>query len=197
MKTATTILIALLGLSIFSIAYGQERRSINARISGWVVRIDYSDLDKLPAGAKPVSRVHLSHPSNNLKATMEVPFESFFALWSHLQETSNAEVSQALIALPPQKDGAILQEGDSYFKAVTSDTAALLIRLWLDTFQHEWVEDSSALTKDQLKFRGNFGYLLRHNPFPSKGNFMAGFTEKFNAQQGAAGQPTTPPRARD
>lgn len=189
MNTIITALVALIGIAFVSTAQGQEKRSIEARINGWVVQIDYSDIDNLPAGSRPVSRVRLSHPSNNLKARMEVPFESFFALWAHLDSTTDAKPSQVPIVLPAQGDGAILKEGSDYFRATTSETAALLVRFWLDTFQHLWKEDSSSLTKEQLKLRGTFGYLLRHNPFPTDGNFLTKFTEKVNVRQDSGGDP--------
>ena len=125
---------------------------------------------------------------------MEVPFESFFALWEHLALTSDAESVATPIGLPADKDGAILIEKDESrgeYKAVISDKADLLIRFWLDTFRHRWVEDASALTDKESKGKGAFGYLLRHNAFPAKGNDLAKFTEGYMAEQGATGQSAT------
>ena len=109
MKSILTTLIALIGISLLSPAHGQGKRSIEARITGWVVYIDYSDIDNLPPGSKPVSRVRISHPSNHLRAKMEVPFESFFALWDQLDSMSDAEAARAPIDLPAGKDGAVLK----------------------------------------------------------------------------------------
>jgi hypothetical protein len=126
---------------------------------------------------------------------MEVPFESFFTLWEYLDSTSGAATALTPVELPAGKDGAVLkEEGESrreYYKTVTSDKAALLVRFWLDTFKHQWVDDPSALTEKQSKSRGTFGYLLRHNPFPEKGNYLAELTEKLKAEQDGTGQPDT------
>ncbi len=160
---------------------GQGRRSIDARITGWTVSIDYSDIDNLRPGSNPVTRVRLSHPSIDLKASMEVPFESFFALWEHLDSLSDAEPVRTPVDLPVGKDGAVLAEKDDVrqeYKIVTSDEAVLLVRFWLDTFKHRWVEGHSALPADQSQNRGGFGYLLRHNAFPAKGNTLAKLTEE-------------------
>lgn len=199
MKTTLIAYFTVIGLGLLSLANGQGKRSIDARITGWSVHISYSDIDSLPSGSNPVTKVQLSHPSINLRANMEVPFESFFALWEHLDSTSDAATTQTPVDLPAAKDGAVLkEEGDSRkeYKTVSSDKAALLIRFWLDTFKHRWVDDPSALTKEQSKLRGSFGYLLRHNPFPEQGNSLAELTEKLKAEQGGAEQPATRPETK-
>lgn len=185
MKCFTIAHLALIGITLLSQANAQGRRSIDARVTGWRVNISYSDIDRLPSRSTPVTTVKLSHPSINLRAEMEVPFESFFALWEHLALTSDAELVATPIELPADKDGAILIEKDEsrgVYKAVTSDNAVLLIRFWLDTFRHRWVDDSSALTDKESKGKGAFGYLLRHNAFPTKGNALAKFTEIYAAE---------------
>lgn len=194
MKTTFTAYFTIVGLVLLSLANGQGKRSIDAKITGWSVHVSYSDIDNLPLGSNPVTRVQLSHPSLNLRANMEVPFESFFALWEHLNSTSDVAATQTPVDLPAGKDGAILkEEGESRkeYKTVSSDKAALLIRFWLDTFKHRWVDDPSALTKDQSNWRGQFGYLLRHNPFPAHGNSLAKLSEKLSKEQASTGQPAT------
>jgi hypothetical protein len=192
MKFFPIALLTLIGITLLSQANAQGRRSIDARVTGWRVNISYSDIDRLPSGTNPVTTVKLSHPSINFRAEMEVPFESFFALWEHLALTSDTDPVATPIELPADKDGAILIEKDELrgeYKAVTSDKAVLLIRFWLDTFKHRWVEDPSALTDKESE--GVFGYVLRHNAFPAKGNVLANFTEKYTAEQGGTGQPAT------
>jgi hypothetical protein len=189
-----TALIALIGITLLSPVNGQGRRSIDARVTGWNVNISYSNIDRLPSGTNPVTTVKLSHPSISMRAEMEVPFESFFALWEHLALTSDAEPSATPLDLPADQDGAVLIEKDESrgeYKVASSEKAVLLIRFWLDTFKHRWVEDPAALTDKESKMRGSFAYLLRHNAFPTKGNDLAKFIEKYAAEQGGAGQPAT------
>lgn len=194
MNLFPTALFALIGITLLSPVNGQGRRSIDARVTGWNVNISYSNIDRLPAGTNPVTTVKLSHLSINLKAEMEVPFESFFALWEHLALTSDAEPSATPLDLPADQEGAVLIEKDESrgeYKVVSSEKAVLLIRFWLDTFKHRWVEDPSALTDKESKSSGAFGYLLRHNAFPTKGNNLAKFIEKYTAEHGGTGQPAT------
>ena len=121
---------------------------------------------------------------------MKAPFDAFFTLWQHLASLSSAKFSDSPLEFPGGKDGAVLKEGNN-FKIATVDNAPLLVRFWLDLFQHEWLADRVGVPKSEQPVLDGFQYLLRTHPFPADGVFENGHIPRRRAEQPGAGQPST------